>query len=365
MNDEPQAERPPAPTPRLPLITLGLIVINLIVFAICIAAGASPWLPTPQKMIELGASFGPLTLGGEPWRLLTSMFLHFGVLHVALNMIGLWSGGRLAESMYGRVAFAALYLVAGLAGGLASVSHNTHAAAAGASGAIFGVFGAIGAFLLVHRHRFDPTVVRKELNGLGVFLFYNLIYGFSQKSIDMSAHLGGLAAGFVVGLGFEWGRTLGARSLARVAVVTALGLGAVAGAVAALPTPAPSAIAQSYQEFDRVQATSAAAFNAMVGQAKAGTLTDAEFGDRLEKELLPPWLALRDRLQALPPPPANSKLHTVHARLMLYVNARISAWTALADLAGGRATDTELSKDLGAQAEEAYRQLTLALGATD
>src|SRR5216110_386563 len=68
-------------------VTIGLIAINALVFAIMVARGVSAIRPTPQQALAFGADFGPLTLNGQWWRLVTSMFVHFGIIHVGLNML--------------------------------------------------------------------------------------------------------------------------------------------------------------------------------------------------------------------------------------------------------------------------------------
>ena len=369
MLDEPAATSPPVSGPApdrplpVPVITIALIALNVVVFAVTLALGASAWQPSPEQMIDFGGNVAGLTLGDEPWRLCTAMFLHYGVLHVAMNMLGLWSGGFLAERMYGRAGYAALYLLSGLGGGLTTMWHKHDVVAAGASGAIFGVFGAIGAYLLVHRERLDPTALRKQVKGLLFFMGFNLLYGLSEPTIDMSAHLGGLVAGFVVGLALEW---RGPRSLARVAVVTVLGLAALAAAIATRsapampPAPAPPVMIDAYREYDRIQAWTTDRYNATIDEGRAGTATDAEVIDRLEHELLPPWRALKTRLASLPPPPA--RLREVHGALLAYVDGRIEAWTALVELARERSTDAEATKALQARADELRAALDAALG---
>ena len=96
-----------------PLVTYGLIAANVAMFAFELARGAGLGGPTPQAMIALGADFGPLTTGGEPWRLVTAMFLHYGVIHIGMNMVCLYQI-RVVERMLGRAAFFALYFAAGL-----------------------------------------------------------------------------------------------------------------------------------------------------------------------------------------------------------------------------------------------------------
>ena len=93
----------PPPTPKaalpLPVATIVLAAMNIAAFALSVTAGADPLAPTPDQIFDLGGNFGGATLDGESWRLLTSMFLHFGLLHIAMNMVGLIDGGRNVERM--------------------------------------------------------------------------------------------------------------------------------------------------------------------------------------------------------------------------------------------------------------------------
>ncbi len=124
-------------------LTHVLFGANVMVFiAMVLASGPSLDFPG-QVMVHFGANFGPFTLSGQWWRLLTYMFLHGGVFHIAINMWCLWDLGAVCESLYGRWTFAAIYLITGVAGGLASVGWNPGVLSVGASGAIFGLAGAL------------------------------------------------------------------------------------------------------------------------------------------------------------------------------------------------------------------------------
>src|SRR5947209_17311859 len=103
------------------------------------AAGASAMKPTPLQLLRWGADFGPLTLAGQPWRMLSSAFVHIGLFHILLNMVSLLFLGSLAEAIYKRTAYLLIYVLSGAVASLASLSAYPVTASAGASGAILGV----------------------------------------------------------------------------------------------------------------------------------------------------------------------------------------------------------------------------------
>ncbi|MCU0896094.1 MAG: rhomboid family intramembrane serine protease [Burkholderiales bacterium] len=185
--------------PRAPITAL-LLALNVAMFVVMAIAGAGILVPQADVPIRWGSNFGPLTTGGEWWRLASSTFIHFGVVHLAVNLLALWDAGRLVERLYGSAHFLVLYLASGIAGALASVAWNPWVNSAGASGAIFGVFGALLAYLFDRRNGVPPAAMRSHAIVTGLFLAYSLAYGFAGTNIDNAAHLGGLAAGF--GLGF-------------------------------------------------------------------------------------------------------------------------------------------------------------------
>ncbi|WP_268748268.1 rhomboid family intramembrane serine protease [Gracilibacillus boraciitolerans] len=130
--------------------------------------------------------------GGEWWRIITSMFLHIGVLHLALNMLALYFVGTLVERIYGNTRFLLIYFLAGIAGGIASFALNP-SIAAGASGALFGLFGA----LLFFGIKF-PKVFFKTMGTNVIFVvILNIVFGFAVQQVDNAAHIGGLIGGFI------------------------------------------------------------------------------------------------------------------------------------------------------------------------
>ncbi|HUJ30361.1 MAG TPA: rhomboid family intramembrane serine protease [Candidatus Acidoferrum sp.] len=175
--------------------------MNVVVYLAMCLSGVS-WIdPSVPHAIRWGANFGPLTLSGEWWRLFTSMFVHFGLIHIGFNMVCFWDLGRALEFLMGRKAFVVTYVASGLAGSLASVAWDPWRVSAGASGAIFGIAGAFVSYLYFKKTPIDPAVVKQKLKSLGIFIAYNLFYGL-RSGVDNSAHVGGLVAGLILGAVF-------------------------------------------------------------------------------------------------------------------------------------------------------------------
>jgi membrane associated rhomboid family serine protease/Flp pilus assembly protein TadD len=179
-------------------ITTGLIGLNVLVFLVMVLRGVSPLTPTPQQAIAFGADFGPLTLNGQWWRLVTSMFVHFGIVHIGLNMWCLWNLGRAAEHLMGRASYLLAYFVSGIFASIASVYWHPLAAGAGASGAIFGMAGALVSYVYLKKTPSHLKINSRMLGSLGTFIAYNLAFG-ALPGISNAAHIGGLVMGLAVG----------------------------------------------------------------------------------------------------------------------------------------------------------------------
>lgn len=180
-------------------VTLCLLGINILYFIVMAIAGVGIFEPSSEGLIQWGANYPPYTLGGEWWRLATSMFMHIGVIHLLFNMYALYLiGAAYLEPMLGVKTFTTAYLCTGIAASLTSIWwHDTdNMVGAGASGAIFGMYGV---FLALLSTNLIPAKARKEmLKGIGIFVGYNLLYGL-KDGVDNAAHIGGLASGLVVG----------------------------------------------------------------------------------------------------------------------------------------------------------------------
>lgn len=182
-------------------ITLTQVIFgaNVMVFIAMVLASGPSLDFTGQVLVHFGANFGPFTLSGQWWRLLTYMFLHGGLMHIGFNMWCLWDLGALCESLYGRWTFAAIYFITGIAAGLASVAWNPGVPSVGASGAIFGLAGALIASFYLGEFSLPRVAISGTLRSLLFFVGFNVVFGTLVPGIDNGAHGGGLVSGLIVG----------------------------------------------------------------------------------------------------------------------------------------------------------------------
>ncbi len=222
------------PTVRgAPVVTQALIAMNVVAFLIETAAGAPLGGGGGGSVWNHGVLFGPAITSHdiygvgtqEYWRLVTSGFLHDGLLHIFINMISLWFVGSVLEPAIGRVNFAAVYFVSLLAGSFGALWFQPVTATVGASGAIFGIFGAL---IVVARNRGIPI----WQSGLGFVLVFNLVFSLSVRGISVGDHIFGLIGGLITG--FLIVEVAERRRMARAALAgcAVLGVVSVIGALA-------------------------------------------------------------------------------------------------------------------------------------
>jgi rhomboid protease GluP len=186
---------------RQPWVSYALALINVAVWLLTLASGAALMQAPAEQMLAWGGNAASEVQRGQWWRLLTAVFLHNGLTHLAMNMAALLCTGPTVERVYGSRRFLLLYLGAGLAGSALSLHFSAQqATAVGASGAVFGVAGALLVAALRHR-RFLPTVLSfYTLGGVGLLLLDAMVRGFGSERVDNAAHVGGLLAGSLLAL---------------------------------------------------------------------------------------------------------------------------------------------------------------------
>jgi membrane associated rhomboid family serine protease len=181
-------------------VTTGIIAVNVIVFVtdFVLGGGSVSLLGGGGPLVEAGLVSAPAVAAGEWWRLITSAFLHLGLLHLALNMYGLYLFGPIIEQMYGHLEYLVAYLLCALGGSVLTILAAPDSGAAGASGAIFGLLGM--AFVVSRRrHVLLDRQTRAMLSQVGTLLVINLVFTFSMRGISWTGHVGGLLVGIVIG----------------------------------------------------------------------------------------------------------------------------------------------------------------------
>ena len=191
---------PRAATPWTSVTNL-VVAANVAVFIVMGALGAG-WIEPESMMpyVRYGANNGGVTTDGEWWRLVTCMFMHYGLIHLFMNMWALFQTGHLVEKLLGRSLYALAYLGSGIIASLASIFWNGDRIwSAGASGAIFGVYGALLGYMLREKHGLPRVIFQPMLKSTLLFSGYNILYGLANPRIDNAAHIGGLLSGIALG----------------------------------------------------------------------------------------------------------------------------------------------------------------------
>ena len=173
---------------KKPYITLGIILINFIMFMLMYIFGKGS--TDAYTLVKFGALYKPLVLKGEVFRLLTTAFLHIGVIHLLVNSYSLYIIGSQLESFLGKFKYLFVYIISAICGSLMSIVFSSNVSA-GASGAIFGLLGSLLYFGYNYRV-FLGNVLKSQIIPL---IILNLGLGFMISGIDNAAHIGGLIGG--------------------------------------------------------------------------------------------------------------------------------------------------------------------------
>lgn len=184
---------------RLPVVNLAIITVNFLYFGYLEIIGNTE---NSIFMIAHGAMYLPAVRQGEYWRLLTSVFMHFGIGHIVNNMLVLYVLGDNLERALGSVKYLIFYLLCGVGANVVSllfdVTFNPQAEAvvsAGASGAVFGVIGGLLYAVIVNRGRLEDLSTRQ----LVVMVLFSLYFGFTSTGVNNTAHVAGLVIGIIMG----------------------------------------------------------------------------------------------------------------------------------------------------------------------
>ena len=356
-------------SPHAPVVPV-LVAINVAVFLAMCVAGVGIITPDGAAVVHWGSNYGPLTTSGQWWRLVSNIFVHFGILHIALNMWALYATGRTVERMFGSARFALLYLFAGVAASMASLLWNPGVNSAGASGAIFGVFGGMLAFVLNPRNAVPRSVMVEHRNSTLAFAAYTLFYGMVHAGIDNAAHIGGLIAGLAMGSLLARPLTSeGRRTFQPGRLAIALASGAILLAALGWPLAHPGARVLRERQFALVRgrfgADEAAAVDAtkrLAELANAGRLSREQLLALLAGDVTPKWSALYDEVAA-PPLVAGDRDFALQQQLLRYLDARRKQFILLGQSVRANAPALKAqADDERAQAEQALAELKASSG---
>jgi membrane associated rhomboid family serine protease len=215
-------------------VTFVLIGLCVAAFIAELAGGGTGALSGGGSVNAEGGLFGPAVASGEPYRIVTSAFLHAGFIHLAFNMFALYILGTLLEPAIGSARFAGIYAASILGGAFGALLLSPNELTVGASGGIFGLMAA--AFLIARDRGLDHLASQ-----IGIFVIFNLVITFSVPNISVGGHLGGLVAGGLVALlyGAVERRRLANAGLLEAIGVVALCAIAVAGSLITAESSVP------------------------------------------------------------------------------------------------------------------------------
>jgi rhomboid protease GluP len=351
-------------TPRV-WVTWAIIALNVLVYAIMVRTGGGFPKISLHSAIAFGSNFGPDTVNGEPWRLLTSMFVHLGFAHIVLNMLLLGYVGIIVERLYGNARFAALYLFAGLAASLTGLCLHYGLNSAGASGAIFGVLGALLAYVVRFWSTMPRTLHAKRFRTVASIIIYSLVNGLTHPGVDNAAHFGGLIAGFAMG----WilarpadrseprpdPRRTGALACSLAAFVFA-GLGWQAVRATSSPDGQKElAFAVMEEKTVPLEQKAVADLKTIAAMVRIPS-RQAEVAAQIHTTVWPEWNALHETVSHAPLPAGSPRQPFRDAQLRYYDDMR-QAMLVMADLATLHPNgDSSAARKLKALLEDAKRQ---------
>ena len=192
--------------------TTVLVAIDVLIFILMFLTSGSLFEFSGRTLVFWGGNYGPWTLTGDYWRLVTAAFVHGGLIHVAFNMWCLWYVGQLSEKLFGSWITAAVYVLTGVGGSMLSTWWDPTRLSIGASGAIFGIAGAILSGIKFGNVSVSAAQRRAIFSSLMFFVIFNFAFGFGP-GIDNMCHLGGFLSGLIFGVPLATASASGKKSL--------------------------------------------------------------------------------------------------------------------------------------------------------
>jgi hypothetical protein len=247
-------------------------------------------------------------------------------------MLALWNVGPLVERLLGNLSFLVMYLASGLLASVASLLWHPQTISAGASGAVFGVFGALLGFLLRHPRSIPAEVLAEYRKSTLAFLLYNVVFGFIAQGIDMAAHMGGLAVGFVCGLILS--QPLGSVRTVHPLRILLVAVGSPALAALLLTTAVGDVtdFSEEMRHFADTEKQVLDQVHTAARKVEQGQMSAEDFANALEQKAIPQWSLARERLLHLRG--LNQEQQQIVTKLANYMQTREEGWRLLAEAVG-------------------------------
>lgn len=337
-------------TPLTP-VTLAIMAVNVVLWGFMILRGVD-WLePSGADLKAWGANYGPLTTGGQGWRLSANVFVHVGILQLLFNQWALYQLGSLLERLLGHVGFLLLYVISGFGASLAGMIAQPHAVLAGSTGAITGLIGALVAYHFRVKGTVPPGVLSRLRASTFVFLAFNIGIGLYRNRLDNGGFLAGAMTGFLCGLVLAqplsqstiWNRV--GRNIALLVLAMVLAV------LAADYTPPISDLATELQRFGQVGGTSVEIYLEAKRRFDNGEMAAESFANVIDHEVLPDWRAQEHRFEQLTD--LTNEQQEALKKLQQSMKLREKAWGLIADSL--RQASKEGVEDAANQSAEADR----------
>jgi rhomboid protease GluP len=279
---------------RWTLVTPAIIALNAVVLVLVSSGSAA----NPDHVLSWGGNFGPRTTNGEWWRLVTSMFVHTGMLHLIANSAGLLQLGLVVERLVGPLAFLAVYFAAGILASLTSVSQDPLSIGTGASAAIFGIYGLLGSAamwtaLAGSTLKISRVSLTRLAPAAGIFLVWN----FGSGAMSFTSELVGLVVGLVGGAVLTRPIAYYKPPPRRIATTAAAAL--TIAIAAAMPLRGFDDVRPEIERVIAVEERTASEYESALGRFQKGRLSAESLVQLIERTIVPELRAADARLKTV------------------------------------------------------------------
>lgn len=303
------------------LIVPSLVMANVAVFIAMLVGSGSP--SDPGTLVGWGANYGPRTTNGEWGRMLDSLFVHIGPLHLLATVVALLQAGLLTERLVGRLTFSAVYVMSGFFASVLTLRLHPIDVAAGPSGALFGIYGFLAAAAIWGIRRPSGLTIPLETlktfaPGAFVFAAYNMLSG----ALPIEAELAGFATGFVSGIVLT--KDVAESKPAPRRVVAGVAATFAVAALIAIPLRGITDFRPEIEWIVRLEDGTAARYHAAVERFRKGVITATELAEVIERNIVPEFKSARTRLTTLGRVPREQQ--SLVARVDEFLRLRNESW---------------------------------------